>query len=315
MSISTNLGERITDAEVNRFGEIETALLKTDMADQIDSLRSLKADFKNVHTLSVTLPSRLQELRDLADQLGCHRDLMEYLPVLRKVGATDEFVLLGRMLFHYYLKLGNRIRRIFHRENNVYETIPSLVAQIRSKKTPPGLDLRRLIDLEIAMKAIAEEVAEDIAVFSLPKPSQLISVSPDSRIFRFGCSARATKIFSIYISDETLSFREWKIKGIYLLAENDFKTAAEHFLNIRRKTPDPYGERALTAWANLSWLLHSDEERARSRYARSISRIAENPHQDGIKEVEVIEEIKQMYFGEKIQTERDDLDWIEAGIF
>ena len=309
MTISTNLSERLTDAEFDRFDEIETALLKTDMADRIDDLMSLKADFMNVRTLTFPVPSGLQELDDLEERLGCHLELLECLPVLKKVDATGAFVLLGRILFHYYLKLSNQIRRNYHREKNVYETIPSFVAQIKNKKTRPGLDLSSLLELADATKEMAEVVAEGITLHSLPKPNQLLSVSPDCQIYRFGCSARAITVvwtggFDILICD-----REGKIKGVYLIAEKKFEAAAKHFANTRDEEFRPYQKRALTAWANLSWLLHSDEEQSRRRYARSISRLAENPHHDGTTEAETIELIKQNFFGEDSQVERDDFDW------
>ena len=295
MSINKDVHTELTKAEVDKLSEVEASLLKTDKADQVEHFRNLKTAFYNLHSESVPLPTSLDELDKLIDESANYLELAECLPALRESDEVDSYVLLGKTLIHYYLKLSQHARNLESRESDGSKFQSGYTFMIKSKplfrvETDSGNLVRRCEGLIIG-------AAQRIAEYSMPTLKQLSTYPLDSEYFELGHSAIQVSMNTYEAQIMKIPQSHW-LEALYLLGARDYESAAQAFERCRSQETEPYQMRNLTAWANLARLLNSDDEQTRKRYANSVARVTRNPHPDAKKDAEMIEKAKEVLLGE-----------------
>ena len=310
MSINANLYIEPTDSELARFDEVESALLETEKAYKLHQLKCFKTAYYNLNVLPAAHPSDGRDYWNTIDELGSYLPLLTCLPELKSPSTVKAYVLLGKMLVHYHLKLDRHLREIHQQKLDELRSTSEFASLSSNERGLREWSVNHFIYLAEICNEMAACAMEDIAVYSLPNLDQLDIFPPGSEIFEFGYAASLNKFESyrkLVISKSVLADQA---KGLYLLAAGQFKSAAENFELIRSRVDCGYHRRALTAWANLAWLLHSDGEQARRRFARSISRIATYPHPNAEEDTKIIETAKKILLWEEVHIEGDDANWL-----
>ena len=303
MSISTDIAKDLTETEIDRLVEVETALKNTEHAEQIEQIKTLKTAYSKLKSDPDHLPNEPQELDEIVSDSEKFLILVDCLPELEKLGEADSYVLLGKLVVEYLLMLSKQISDLEYKD--IHDWREERFRQHPSLRKATGITLMALNyaskfrDVADNSNGILSRAVREIASHSLPKVDQLDEFPPDSVIYDFGYSLARTSTLTKFT----------RVGGIYLLIEGEYKSAAETFESARRRESDSYRMRALTGWANLAWLLDSDHEQTRKRFSNSVKRVARNPHPDAKEEAEMIMTLKQKLLGEDSQVERDDFDW------
>ena len=290
MSIDTNIHTELTDTDVNRLGEIEASLSNSEASGQIELFRKFMTAFHDLHSDLLPIPENGKKANEMIDETKVYLELLNCLPVLRKLREVEPYVLLGKMLYHFYLKFGlhagkyrpniKEIKRIFKASNRrLFE------GSYRGMQIYACKRFYRMRCEEIAL-----EVCKSIAEHSVPKLEQLAVFPPDYEIVKFGNSIIEPKRYNLETVKTDIPVADW-VLARNLLSEKEFKYAAKLFEKSRFEATEAYQIIALTAWMYLARLLHSDEEVTRKRYTQSVARVArcQNPNAKAeAKEIEAL---------------------------
>ena len=297
MSIDTNIHTKLTDTEVNRFGEIEAALSKSESSGQLELFRKFMTAFHDLHSDLLPIPGNAKEANEMIDATKVYLELVNCLPVLRELREVKPYILLGKMLYHFYLKFGLHAGKY---RPNLREIEKILKARNRhlGHGSYRGLQIyyyKRFF--EMRCEEIALEVGKSIAEHSVPKLVQLVDFPPEYEIVKFGNSTIEPKRYGVLTVKTDNPVDDW-VLARYLLFEKEFKYAAKLFEKSRLEATEPYQVIALTAWMCLARLLHCDEEETRKLYTQSVAHVARCQNPNAKAEAKEIETMKLRLLGE-----------------